>query len=54
MSTTIGKLIDRVYREYLEPADNVESFSILSGSMTDSVTKVNVGSDESGGDCSGS
>ena len=40
MSTTIGKLIDRVYREYLEPADNVESFSILSGSMTDSVTEL--------------
>ena len=40
MSTTIGKLIDRVYREYLEPADNVESFSILSSSMTDSVTSL--------------
>ena len=40
MSRTIGKLIDRVYREYLEPADNVESFSILSGSMTDSVTEL--------------
>ena len=40
MSTTIGKLIDRVYREYLEPADNVESFSILSSSMTDSVTEL--------------
>ena len=40
MSTTIGKLIDRVYREYLEPADNVESFSILSSSMNDSVTEL--------------
>ena len=29
MSTTIGNLIDRVYREYLEPNDDVQSFSIL-------------------------
>ena len=40
MSTTIGNLVDRVFREYLESMDNVESFSILSSSMTDSVTSL--------------
>ena len=40
MSTTVGQLVDRTFREYLEPTDNVESFSILSGSMTDSVTEL--------------
>ena len=36
MSTTIGQLVDRTFREYLEPADNVESFSILASGISDS------------------
>ena len=38
MSTTIGNLIDRVYREYLEPPDNVESYSYLTSGISDSDT----------------
>ena len=38
MSTTIGQLVDRTFREYLEPADNVESFSILASGISDSAT----------------
>lgn len=34
MSTTIGDLVDRVYREYLEPPESVESYSYLTGSVT--------------------
>ena len=33
MSQNIGKLVDRVYREYLEPNDDIQSFSILRGAM---------------------
>ena len=40
MSTTIGNLIDRVYREYLEPPDNVESYSYLTSSISDSDTSI--------------
>ena len=29
MSTTIGNLVDRVYREYLEAPDKVESYSYI-------------------------
>ena len=28
MSNTIGNLVDRVFREYLEPNDDVQSFTI--------------------------
>lgn len=38
MSTTIGDLVDRVFREYLEPAENVESYSYLTGGIDASVT----------------
>ena len=38
MSDTIGDLIDRVYREYLEPVDKVESYSYLTGGITDTTT----------------
>ena len=31
--STIGNLVDRVYREYLEPNDDIQSFSILRGAM---------------------
>ena len=40
MSTTIGQLVDRTFREYLEPADNVESFSILASGISDSATSL--------------
>ena len=38
MSDTIGDLIDRVYREYLEPVDKVESYSYLTGGVEDATT----------------
>ena len=38
MSDTIGHLVDRVFREYLEPADNVESYSYLTGGINDTET----------------
>ena len=34
MSDTIGNLVDRVFREYLEPMDSVESYSYLTGNVT--------------------
>ena len=36
MSTNIGHLIDRVYREYLEPMDDLASFTVLKGAVTNS------------------
>ena len=45
MSTTIGDLIDRVYREYLEPVDNVESYSYLTGGIDNAVTTVGYAND---------
>ena len=41
MSTTIGNLVDRVFREYLEPADSLESYSYLTSDISDSVTTIN-------------
>ena len=41
MSTTIGNLVDRVFREYLEPADSLESYSYLTSNISDSVTTIN-------------
>ncbi len=34
MSTTVGDLVDRVFREYLEPPENVESYSYLTGDIS--------------------
>ena len=34
MSTTIGNLVDRIYREYLEPNDDIQSFTVLTGGLT--------------------
>jgi len=34
MSTTIGDLVDRTLREYLEPVDSVESYSYLTGDIS--------------------
>ncbi len=45
MSDTIGNLVDRVFREYLEPADSVESYSYLTGSISDSATTLNYAND---------
>jgi len=45
VSTTIGNLIDRVYREYLEPADSVESYSYLTGGVSDSATTIGYAND---------
>ena len=41
MSTTIGDLVDRVYREYLEPPESVESYSYLTGNVDNSQTTIN-------------
>jgi len=38
VSSTIGDLVDRVYREYLEPMDSVESYSYLTGGISSSDT----------------
>ena len=40
MSSTIGDLVDRVYREYLEPVDKVESYSYLSSGINASVDTI--------------
>ena len=42
MSSTISNLIDRVFREYLEPNDDVQSFTILRGSMDSDATDITV------------
>ena len=39
MSDTIGNLVDRVFREYLEPPESVESYSYLTGDIS-STTQV--------------
>ena len=33
MSSNIGQLVDRVFREYLEPNDDIQSFTVLRGDM---------------------
>ena len=38
--SNIGNLVDRVYREYLEPMDDVVSYTTLSTGINDSVTSV--------------
>ena len=38
MSITIGDLVDRVYREYLEPPENMESYSYLTGGVNSTAT----------------
>jgi hypothetical protein len=42
VSNTIGNLVDRVFREYLEPNDDVQSFTILRGSMDSDATDITV------------
>tara|TARA_R100000742_G_C4279042_1_gene102731 strand:- start:2431 stop:3447 length:1017 start_codon:yes stop_codon:yes gene_type:complete len=38
MSVNVGHLIDRVFREYLEPNDDVSSFTVLKDAVTDSTS----------------
>jgi hypothetical protein len=38
MSSTIGDLVDRVYREYLEPMEDIVSYSFLTSGMDASTT----------------
>ena len=38
MSTTIGDLVNRVYREYLEAPDDLESYSYLTGGINSTAT----------------
>ena len=40
MSSTIGNLVDRTYREYLEPMDDVVSYSYLTSGIDDSTTTI--------------
>ena len=42
MSTTIGNLVDRIYREYLEPNDDIQSFTVLTGALAADATVVTV------------
>ena len=38
--SNIGNLVDRTYREYLEPIDDLVSYTTLSTGINDSVTSV--------------
>ena len=40
MSTTVGGLVDRVFREYLEPMDDLVSYTTLNTGVNDSITTV--------------
>ena len=43
MSANIGELVDRIYREYLEPMDDLQPYTLLtsSGGINSSVTTIN-------------
>ena len=47
MSTNIGELVDRVYREYLEPMDDLTSYTTLNhgGTLSDSATTITFNGD---------
>ena len=45
MSTTIGDLVDRTFREYLEPMDDLVSYTTLSAGINDSVTSLTFNGD---------
>ena len=45
MSTTIGDLVDRVYREYLEPMDNIVRYTILGSGIDDTATEITFNGD---------
>ena len=40
MSTTIGNLVDRVYREYLEPMEDIVSYSYLTSGIDANATEI--------------
>ena len=40
MSTTIGDLVDRTFREYLEPMDDIVSYTTLTTAINDTDTEV--------------
>ena len=44
MSSNIGGLVDRVFREYLEPADDLNSYTALASGINASVTTVSFNS----------
>ena len=45
MSATIGDLIDRTYREYLEPMDDLTSYTTLGSTISASATTLNFNGD---------
>lgn len=45
MSTTIENLIDRTFREYLEPMEDMVSYTVLSGTLSNSDTSVGFNGD---------
>ena len=45
MSTTIENLIDRTFREYLEPMEDMVSYTVLSGALSASDTSVGFNGD---------
>ena len=45
MSTNIQGLIDRVYREYLEPMDDLQPYTLLTSGLTDSETTISFNGD---------
>ena len=45
MSVTIGDLVDRTYREYLEPMDDIVSYTTLTTGMNSTVTSVEFNGD---------
>ena len=45
MSTTIGDLVDRTFREYLEPMDDIVSYTTLTGAINDTATSVSYNGD---------
>ena len=45
MSSNIGGLVDRVFREYLEPADDLNSYTALASGINASVTTVSFNGD---------
>ena len=45
MSTNISGLVERVYREYLEPMDDLQPYTLLTSSLTDSAITVSFNGD---------
>lgn len=45
MSTTIGNLVDRTFREYLEPMEDIVSYTVLSSGVDSSETSIGFNGD---------